>query len=99
MKNRKEIAKESAKTQKAREKLLKQFEEIDGLITPDALARTVEKIHSWIAYNMVHRVPLEEKEIHLFDQNKNAVGLSQKIQAIAKKISEKTLEDNLSDES
>ena len=70
---RKRIAPESVKTKKAREKLRKQWEEQDRLITEAALADTIDKIHQWIAANAMHRVHLKEKDIRLFDQNQNSI--------------------------
>ncbi len=85
---KREIALESSKTRKAREKLREQWAKQDLLITASALASTIEKIHQWIASNAMHRVVLKNKEIRLFDQNKNAASLSRKIQEIANRISQ-----------
>lgn len=85
---RKRIAPESTKTKRAREKLRKQWEAQDRLITATALADTVDKIHKWIAANATHRVHLREKDIRLFDQNQNAAALSQKVQQFAQKLNE-----------
>lgn len=88
LENRKRIAPESIKTKRAREKLRKQWEEQDLLITESALADTIDKIHKWIASNSVNRVCLKEKDIRLFDQNQNAAALSRKVEQFAKKLSE-----------
>ena len=85
---KRDLAKESPKTQRAREKIRKQWEEQDLLITESALADTVDKIHKWIAANAVNRVRLKEKDIRLFDQNQNAAALSQKVQLFAKRLYE-----------
>ena len=85
---RKRIAPESVKTKKAREKLRKQWEEQDRLITEAALADTIDKIHQWIAANAMHRVHLKEKDIRLFDQNQNAAALSRKVEEFAQKLNE-----------
>jgi galactose-1-phosphate uridylyltransferase len=87
-KEQKRIAPESHKTKRAREKLRKQWEEQERLITQTSLAETVDKIHQWIAANAMHRVALKEKEIRLFDQNQNAAILSRKVEQIADKIRE-----------
>lgn len=83
---KKQIAPESSKTKKAREKLQRKLKQQDLLITPSALAATVEKIHQWIASNATHRIVLKNKEIRLFDQNQNAAALSRKVQQIAQKL-------------
>lgn len=81
------IAPESIKTKRAREKLQKQWEAQNQLITEAALADTIDKIHQWIASHAVNRVPVPKKDIRLFDQNRNAAVLSRKIQCFAKKLS------------
>ena len=83
---KKPLAQESVKTKRAREKLRKQWEAQDQLITPAALADTVDKIHQWIASNAVHRVQVKEKTIRLFDQNQNAAALSVKVRQFAAKL-------------
>ena len=85
---RKRIAPESIKTKRAREKLRKQWEEQEHLVTEAALTDTIDRIHKWIAANAVGRVRLKEKGIRLFDQNQNAAALSRKVQQFAKKLSE-----------
>jgi hypothetical protein len=83
---RKRIAPESTRTKRARDKLRKQWEEQDLLITESALADTVDKIHKWIASHAVNRVRLKRKDICLFDQNQNAAVLSKKVQLFAEKL-------------
>ncbi len=85
---RSRIAPESIKTKRAREKLRKQWEDQDLLITESALADTIDKIHKWIAANAMNRVRLKEKDLRLFDQNQNAAVLSQKVQLFAKRLYE-----------
>ena len=87
LENRKRLAPESLKTKKAREKLRKQWQQQDLLITEGALIETIDKIHRWIAANAGHRISLKEKDIRLFDQNQNAAALSRKVQQFAKKLS------------
>lgn len=86
LEKRKRIAPESQKTRRAREKLRRQWEEQDQLITEKALAETVDKIHKWIAANAMNRVTLKNKDIRLFDQNQNAALLSKKVQKFSQKI-------------
>ena len=82
---RRRIAPESLKTKRARDKLRRQLEEQDLLITDQALAETVDKIHKWISANATQRVAIK-KDIRLFDQNQNAANLSKKVQVFAHKI-------------
>lgn len=82
------IAPESAKTKRAREKLIKQWEAEKNHINPKAIKDTVEKIHKWIADNSKNRVQVEKKGIKLFNQNKDPVGVSKKVQVFADKIKE-----------
>ncbi len=79
------LAPESLKTRRAREKLLKQWDEENRQITPKAIEETIDKMHKWIADNARHRVPIKEK-IELFNQNQNAAKLSEKVQKFAEKI-------------
>ena len=79
------LAPESLKTRRAREKLLKQWEEEKQQITPKAIQEAIDKIHKWIADNAKHRVPIKEK-IELFNQNKDAAVLSRKVQQFAEKL-------------
>lgn len=85
---RKRIAPESSKTKRAREKLRKQWEEQDLLITDTALEITIDKIHKWIATHAVNRIRLSKKDIHLFDRNQNAADVSRKVEQFAKKLAE-----------
>jgi hypothetical protein len=84
--NKKEVAEESLKTRKAREKLKKQLESIDKMITPQALEKKTIEIHRWIARHAAQRVVLRSKAISLFDENQNAAKLSQKIVALAEQL-------------
>lgn len=83
----KEIAQESLKTRKAREKLKKQLENIEKKITPQALERKTIEIHRWIQRHASQRIVLKSKAISLFDENQNTAKLSQKIIALAEKLS------------
>ncbi len=85
-KKQRQIAPESPKTKKAREKLLKQWNAEKEQFTPKALEETVDKIHKWIADNAKHRVSIKEKSIRLFNQNKDAARLSKKVEQIAEKL-------------
>lgn len=85
-KKQRPIAPESSKTKKAREKLLKQWNAEKEQFTPKALEETVDKIHKWIADNAKHRVPIKEKSIRLFNQNKDAAAISKKVEQIAEKL-------------
>jgi hypothetical protein len=80
------IAPESQKTKRAREKLVKQWNEEKELINPKALEKTVEKIHQWIADNAKYRIPIKEKSIKLFNQNKEAARISKKVQVFAERL-------------
>ena len=91
MQKKKRIVPESEKTQKVREKIRKQWEKENSLITALSLAETIDKIHDWIAANAMNRVSLRNKEIRLFDQNQNAAALSRKVQLIAQKIQAESL--------
>jgi FtsZ-binding cell division protein ZapB len=81
-----QIAEESLKTRKAREKLRRHLEKLDAHITPQALKEKSIEIHRWITRHAEHRVVLKEKSISLFDENQNAAKLSQRIAKIAQQL-------------
>ena len=80
---KRKCAPESLKTKRAREKLLKTFQEQDAQITKEALQLTVEKIHKWIADHNDKRVTIKDKPIQLFAQNQNAADISKKVKELA----------------
>ena len=82
----KQLADESVKTQKAREKLKRQLEVFDKKITPQALKRKTIEIHRWIEHYAQQRVVLKAKSICLFDENQNAASLSQRVSDLAEKL-------------
>lgn len=83
---KKEIAEESYKTKKTREKLRKQLEDHQKQITPQALEEKTIEIQQWIARRASERVVLRDKSISLFDENQNAAKLSQKVSVIAEQL-------------
>lgn len=82
----KQLADESPKTRKVREKLKKQLEALDKEITPQALERKSIEIHRWIERHAQDRVVLKSKSICLFDENENTAGLSQRVVQLAEKL-------------
>lgn len=76
---KKELANESLKTRKAREKLQKRFELMDAHITKEAVEKKTHEIHRWISRHADRRVSLRDKSISLFDENQNAAAASLKI--------------------
>ena len=82
----KELAKESQKTLKAREKLRKRLEMMDAKITKEALEQKSIEIHRWISRHADNRIALKDKTIALFDENENAAVLSEKIAKLAEQI-------------
>ena len=96
---KKEIAEESYKTKKAREKLRKQLEEHEKKITPQALEKKTIEIQRWIARHAQTRVVLRNKSISLFDENQNAAGLSQKVSLLADQMKTDLQKDHTSADS
>jgi len=80
------IAEESPKTRKAREKLKKQLAAFEKKITPQALEKKTIEIHRWIARHASNRVVLRTKAISLFDENQNTASLSQRVAQIADQL-------------
>ncbi len=97
--DKKELAEESYKTKKAREKLRKQIEEYEKKITPQALEEKTIEIQRWIARHAQTRVVLRNKSISLFDENQNAAGSSQKVALLAEQMKQDTHKDLSSTES
>lgn len=83
---KKQIAEESPKTQKAREKLKRQFDAFDRKVTPQALEKKMIEIQRWISRHASHRVALKSKSISLFDENQNTADLSIRISQLADQI-------------
>ena len=83
---KKEVAKESYKTKKAREKLQKRLDTMDAKITKDAIERKSIEIHRWISRHAERRIALKDKSISLFDENQNAAEVSLRIAKIAETI-------------
>lgn len=88
MVSKKQVAEESLKTKKAREKLMKRFKEMDSKISKEALDKKSIEIHRWISRHADRRITLRDKTISLFDENENAAKISQKILKIAEKLLE-----------
>lgn len=80
------LAPESLKTRRAREKLLKQWEEENRQITPRAIAESIDKIRKWIADHAQYRDHIEKENIELFNRNQNAAVVSKKVQQFAEKL-------------
>ena len=87
--SQKGIVEESAKTKKTREKLKRLMARIDSFTTQQAIERKLAEIHRWIARNSVERIPLKSKEISLFDENKHAARVSQRVKNLANVIRSK----------
>ncbi|NGX59161.1 MAG: hypothetical protein KR126chlam3_00308 [Chlamydiae bacterium] len=83
---KKQLAEESLKTKKARDKLKKRLEAMDAEITKEAIDRKSIEIHRWISRHADRRITLREKTISLFDENQNAALVSQKVSKLAEKI-------------
>lgn len=81
-----QLADESPKTRKAREKLKRQLDALDKKITPQALEKKAIEIHRWIERHAQHRVVLKSKNICLFDENQNTADLSQRVVILADKL-------------
>lgn len=91
---KKQLAEESEKTKKARQKLKKRWEDIDAKMTPQALERMSLEIHRWIARHAPHRVVLRTKAISLFDENKTTAKTSEKINKVAQSLKIEYLNDH-----
>jgi hypothetical protein len=86
------VAEESHKTKKVREKLKRHLDQIERQVTKKALEQKTSEIHRWIARHALQRVPLKNKEIALFDENQNVASVSQRIRKLSMKL-QKTFEN------
>lgn len=93
---KKEIAKESYKTKRAREKLKKKLEAFDLAVTEQALEQKTLEIHRWIARHAPYRVVLRTKNISLFDENQNTAKLSKRVEGLVMKLQEQSEPSSLS---
>ncbi|GAB5410970.1 MAG: hypothetical protein ChlgKO_00840 [Chlamydiales bacterium] len=74
-----EIAEESDKTKRAREKLKKHLESEQIKQTKEELGRKSAEIHRWIGRHAKDRTIVPGKGISLFDNNENPADPSEKI--------------------
>lgn len=84
-------AEESPKTQRAREKLKRQFALLDEQITQEALLESKEKIYETISRRTRDRVLLKNKNISLFDENQNAASVSSRVKKLMDKLNKSHL--------
>lgn len=82
----KNCAGESEKTKKAREKLRKLFESLEKEITQENLNKKINEINDRISRLAPERVVLPSKSISLFDNNRNAAKVSNKVKEIFQNI-------------
>ena len=83
----KELATETSKTKKVRDKLKKHFGSIDQKITTEAIEKKTDAIHSWISKHANERVVLKNTDIKLFDSNKNTAKMSPAARKLAEALS------------
>ena len=81
-----DLAEESKKTKRAREKIEKKDRELSEQITDKEKKKKTVEIHRWIARHAADRVILKTKSISLFDENKNAASFSNKILSLKEKV-------------
>ena len=82
----KDIAEESLKTKKVREKLKKHLEKIDARVTQQELNKKVVEIHRWISRHAFQRISLKDKAFSLFDENQNTARVSLKISKLMSEL-------------
>ncbi|MGD0664353.1 MAG: hypothetical protein ABSA17_01305 [Rhabdochlamydiaceae bacterium] len=79
------IAEESDKTKKARLKLKQKLDRSDKKLTEKALQDKSQEIAGWIERHASDRISVE-KEISLFDQNRNSAKMSRSIEKLAEEL-------------
>ena len=79
------IADESEKTKKVRAKLKERLDKTDKKLTDEALKAKSKEIAGWIERHSSDRVSVQ-KEISLFDQNRNSAKMSRSIEKLAEEL-------------
>lgn len=79
------LAEESPKTKKAREKLKQQLIRTEKKLTPQALEKKSQEISQWIERHSSDRLSVQ-KDISLFDQNRNSAKMSRNIEKLAEEL-------------
>lgn len=85
--NKELCIKESDKTIRAREKLKKGLEKLEGKVTQEALKKKIVEIHDRISRTAPERVHVS-KGLQLFDNNQTPAKVSPKVLALFAKIKE-----------
>ncbi len=88
------VVKESSKSKKVRDKLIRHWAQIDQQVTEENLQEKTDEIHQWIARHASDRVAFKAKNFSLFDGNQNAAKLSKKVAELSEKL-QKELKDSL----
>ncbi|MEM7175536.1 MAG: hypothetical protein AAF443_06400 [Chlamydiota bacterium] len=91
--NNNQLAEESLKTKKIRDKLKRRFALLEKEMTPQALRQKSIEIHRWIARHAAERVVLKSKSISLFDENQNTAKLSHKIHLFTQNLANQKFDD------
>lgn len=81
-----DLAEESQKTRRDRRKLIARFEEMDQLVTDNALENAAFRIRERISRLAALRVPLGNS-FEMFDSNRHPKELSDRVKKIADNIS------------
>lgn len=81
------IADESSKTKKARAKLKARMTSLEKKMTKEALDRKSQEINRWISRHASDRVSVE-KDISLFDKNKNPAKPSRNIAKLQEELAQ-----------
>jgi actin-related protein len=79
------VVAESEKTKKAREKLKQKLDKTDEKLTEKALRDKSQEIAEWIDRHSSDRIPVE-KDVSLFDQNRNSAKMSRSVERLAKEL-------------
>lgn len=86
LKDEANIAEESDKTKRAREKLRRQLEAVENRVTKQAIEKKSAEIHRWIGRHANNRLVLKSKAISLFDENQNPAPESEKVEQFSKDL-------------
>lgn len=83
---KKQVANDSVKVLKARNRLAKRLEAINMQITDKAIKNKRVEIYQWITRHSNQRIPLRLKSICIFDMNQNSAPISKIVENALAKI-------------
>ena len=89
----KKLAQESDKIQKIREKIRKNYNDLDEKIDLQAIEKTKAAMYYWIASHASDRVFWKMKNVSLFDENQNSAPISRFVRKSLERLSQERVKE------